>query len=215
MALITNVKAGSITNLSDARYFSALGVSWIGFALEEQSTKAIDPETVNEMLEWLYGPTITGEFTNKTMREVNHLVEYLQLGAVQLGPSYTAEDCQNANSLVIKEVSLSSDATYDHLADTLAAFHGSVTYFLINGRSHDIDWQQFQEGNPVDTDQLRSLCQKFPVLLDLSFSDETVLDVLEEVQPTGINLTGGEEIEVGVKQFDDLDAVMEKLEIEE
>jgi phosphoribosylanthranilate isomerase len=215
MALITKVKAGSITNLSDARYFSALGVSWIGFALEEDSSKAIDPKTVNEMLEWLYGPTITGEFTNKPMREVNHLVAYLQLGAVQLGPAYSAEDCHEAAVPVIKEVALTHETTYQQLTDTLTEYYNSATYFLLNGRSHNIGWNQLRDGHPADTDQLRYLCQQFPVLLDLPFSDETVLDVLEEIQPAGINLTGGEEIEVGVKQFDELDAVMEKLEVDE
>lgn len=215
MALKTQVKAGSITNLSDARYFSALGVEWIGFALDESSPKTIAPNTVHEMLEWLFGPTNTGEFRQKEMREVNHLAQYLSLGAVQLGPGYSPEQCREATVPVIKELELSPKATADQLADTMAGFHGSVNHFLLNGREHGINWEQLQQAGPISPDDLRHLCQQFPILLDLPFSHETVLDVLEEVQPAGINLTGGEEIEVGVKTFDDLDAVMEKLEIEE
>lgn len=215
MALKTCVKAGSITNLSDARYFSALGVEWIGFTFEQDLPKAIAPDTVYEMLEWIYGPTITGEFHSKPMREVNHLVDYLSLQALQLGPAYTQQHCYEATVPVIKELQISKQTTADSIADEFAHFYGSASYFLLNGRNNGIDWEQLQNGSPISTDQLRELCQQFFIVLDVNLSAATVLDVLEEVQPAGINLIGGEETEVGVKTFDDLDAVMEKLEIED
>ena len=51
---------GSITNLTDARYFSAWEVEWLGFNLSQGEENAISPLQVAAMREWVEGPKIVG-----------------------------------------------------------------------------------------------------------------------------------------------------------
>ena len=45
--LKTKVKASSITNLTDARYFAAWGVNWLGFDLRQGSDTYVQPQLVH------------------------------------------------------------------------------------------------------------------------------------------------------------------------
>jgi phosphoribosylanthranilate isomerase len=48
MALKTKVKAGNITNLSDARYCAGMGVDWLGFPAD-----VVNPDTFKEITNWV------------------------------------------------------------------------------------------------------------------------------------------------------------------
>ena len=62
MALTTIVKVGNITNLSDARYCAGMGVDMLGFCFEKKSEQYIDPESYKEIIGWISGPQLVGEF---------------------------------------------------------------------------------------------------------------------------------------------------------
>ncbi len=60
--LKTLVKASNITNLTDARYFSALEVEWLGYHLEKGAETYIEPQNIIAIKEWVEGPKTVGEF---------------------------------------------------------------------------------------------------------------------------------------------------------
>jgi phosphoribosylanthranilate isomerase len=51
MSLKTKVKAGNITNLSDARYCAGMGVDWLSFPAEK-----VNPVKFKEITDWVTGP---------------------------------------------------------------------------------------------------------------------------------------------------------------
>jgi phosphoribosylanthranilate isomerase len=59
---------------------------------------------------------------------------------------------------------------------------------------------------------LQDCCSRYPVLLNINLSPAELPDFIALVQPLGLNLRGGDEERVGVKSFDELDAIFEGLE---
>ncbi len=73
------IKANSIQNLTDARYFAAWNVTWMGFSLEPGSEQYCAPQDVQEIKGWLVGPQFVGEFgLSQTAKEIRAAVELLQ-----------------------------------------------------------------------------------------------------------------------------------------
>ena len=55
------VKAGSITNLTDARFFAAYDVDFIGFNFDPKSPDYISPQNALAIKGWITGPKIVAE----------------------------------------------------------------------------------------------------------------------------------------------------------
>ena len=67
MSLKCFVKVGSVNNLSDARYFSAMNVNLLGFKLMDKNEDSITLESLNEIKNWISGVEIIGEFGNSNI----------------------------------------------------------------------------------------------------------------------------------------------------
>lgn len=61
MPLKTVVKVGNISNLSDARYCSGMGVEMLGFRVLEGQPNYIAPKLFQEIRGWVTGPKIVAE----------------------------------------------------------------------------------------------------------------------------------------------------------
>ncbi len=81
--LRTKVKASSVTNLTDARYFAAWEVYWLGFDLDPHSERHVSPTAFEAIREWVDGVEVTGEFNLQSPEEIREAVEVLRLDAVQ------------------------------------------------------------------------------------------------------------------------------------
>jgi len=79
-----SVKASQITNLTDARYFAAREVEWLGFNLDTGSENAIPPQQISAIKEWVEGPKIVVEFGLQSPDEIKQAVDYFDLDAIQV-----------------------------------------------------------------------------------------------------------------------------------
>lgn len=61
MPLKTVVKVGNISNLSDARYCSGMGVEMLGFRVLEGQENYVSPKLFQEIRGWVTGPKIVAE----------------------------------------------------------------------------------------------------------------------------------------------------------
>ncbi|MGH1336690.1 MAG: N-(5'-phosphoribosyl)anthranilate isomerase [Aureispira sp.] len=207
------IKASSIQNLTDARYFAAWHVEWLGFSLELGHANYTRPQDVKEIKEWLVGPKIVGEFgLAQSLGEIQNAVTMLNLDAVQLG-QYADEDLlQGLTEIpVLQEWVLSN---WEALPDFEAHCKKTtewVDYYSLNLEKSGLSWTTLQE-QPNTLQQLQALCEEYPILLSLRCSPEELEAVIQHIQPYGLSFEGGEEERVGVKSFDDLDALFETLE---
>ncbi len=211
----TKIKASSIANLTDARYFAAWHVEWLGFNFSAGTAAFIAPIQAKAIQEWVDGPKIVGEFDLESSQEILEIAKIVALDGVQLG-MYAGLDtvmALNGRFFVIKELVIETQtdpATIEHLLDDFAPH---VQLFLFNFDKSGMTWQNLEKSSQLSPAWLRDCCQRYPVLLSIAIPSEAARGILEDLQPAGINLFGGDEERVGVKSFDELDALLEQLEI--
>ncbi len=203
--LRTKVKASSITNLTDARYFAAWEVEWIGFDL---SVGGINPLEVHAIREWLDGVKFVGEFGMQPVIDIQSAAEELNLDAIQLdhfAPLSMAQTLQDYT--LFKEIVIESLEELSSLSSYLSPFAPYVEYFILNFAKNGFLM------NAIELNQLVSISNKYSVLLNAVFEKSELLHLLDTVPVKGIAVNGGEEEKVGYKSFDELDEIMEALEI--
>lgn len=213
--LRTPVKASAVTNLTDARYFAAWEVNWLGFCLDPASENYVQPQVVGAIREWVDGPLIVGEFNLQTADEIRTAIELLHLDAIQAGMLTEAETLIELHSPVpvIKEIVIEPDALEGDLDDFLLQFAPLAQIFLLNFTKNGISWQALRDGAaPVSPPTLQRWCSSFPILMDIDLQPGFIDEILQQLPLRGFSLQGGEEEKTGFKSFDELDAVLEALE---
>ncbi len=208
--LKTTVKASRITNLTDARYFAAWEVNYIGFDLEVGSEYYIAPELVKAMKEWLEGPQFVAELGSFPDFDVTKsLLEALGMDAIQLGTMASNETIETFAQLglpIIKEYTWNETSNWPDIRKSFESVQNHVECFLIDFSQNNVDVASMKM-------DLKALCHSFPILIDAPISGDAIDAFLDEVQPKGLSVKGGEEEKVGYKSFDEVDDIFEALEI--
>jgi phosphoribosylanthranilate isomerase len=213
----TKIKASSIANLTDARYFAAWNVEWLGFNFSAGTSAFIAPTQAKAIQEWVDGPKTVGEFDLESSKEILAVAEVLPLDLVQVG-MYAGLDtimALNGRFPIIKELVFDQETTPATIAHLLDDFAPHIQFFLFNFDKNGISWQGIQNDKNWTPAWLRETCRQYPVLLSMAIPAEQAQEVLDDLQPAGVNLYGGDEEKVGVKSFDELDAFLEQVLKEE
>ena len=207
-----SVKASQITNLTDARYFAAREVEWLGFNLDSGTENAIPPQQVSAIKEWVEGPKIIGEFGLQSPEEIKQLSDYLELDAVQVGLFADTEAIHNIlNVPILKEIVIEHQDLegVKALIDSLASL---VEVFILDLEKNNIAWADLTSETKG---LLKSLCSEYKILFNLSLSQEELSVFIAQINPFGLVVLGDEEEKVGYKSFDELDNLLNFLETEE
>lgn len=210
------VKAGLITNLTDARYFAAREVSWLGFPVGNQPGM-IEAMKVKAIAEWVDGVEVVAEFGIEEPAAINSLAEGIGIKTVQVGTFYTLEQIKQLEGLnIIKEIVVNDELGFTNLKEHLSQFSGHCMAFLLNFSAAGYSFEHLENNQtPYSIQQLYAICQSYPIILHLDCEVEKVTRLTTDIQPLALSLHGGEEERVGVKSFDDLDEILDALEIEE
>ena len=209
--LKTRIKASSITNLTDARYFAAWEVSWLGFDLSPGSDYFIEPAKVLALKEWVEGPDSVGQFGLQSAEEITHAAETLQLDFVQVS-MFTDESVlkQLKGIKVIKEIIIEHEDAQDDIEYHINQFAPFVKVFLIDFSKNEYP---FSSLSAETKDYLKELCKQHKIILSIDIQPTELEEILDHIQPHGLQVKGGEEEKVGLKSFDELDLIFEALEI--
>ncbi len=195
------IKASRITNLTDARYFAAKEVDFLGFNLEEGTDAYLDPMYMKAIREWVQGPKITGEFSRSPAPVVREYASFFGLDAVQVTQAHRVQLPELEGLTVI--LALEPGAEPDSLEQMFHECAPYVAYFLV----------QFNPGtSPLqETEFWRKCAASYPLLLGGDIPGAEMPAILEQICPAGIGFTGGEEEQVGVKSFDEIEEIFELL----
>ncbi|MBL7828806.1 MAG: hypothetical protein JNJ57_19375 [Saprospiraceae bacterium] len=198
------IKASRITNLTDARYFAAKEVQYLGFNLEEGTEHYLDPMYMKAIREWVEGPKIVGEFATASPAYAAEAAAFFGLDAVQIN----AEGNLNAlDQLAGIETILRIDgglepALIRQIMSGAAAF---VDVYLLDF-THVHNWEDrlFK-----DIETWNELFDLRPTLLQADIAIFRLSDLFQHFRLAGLSVVGGEEEQVGVKSFDELDELFE------
>lgn len=187
MSLKTKVKAGNITNLSDARYCAGMGVDWLSFPAD-----VVNPTTFKEITDWVTGPQFVLEVNESTPidRVGQYQVSTLEITSSQLDlidrlPSFEWIITLPLSSWVVQK-------------NELIRCKDKISLLVL-----DFDHQ--------DQDAIFDIAAHFKILINQS--DKYTLDSLLELPIEGINVTGESELKPGLKDFEKLASILEELEV--
>ncbi|MFT4667048.1 MAG: phosphoribosylanthranilate isomerase [Polaribacter sp.] len=214
--LKTNIFAGGITNLTDARYFAARGAQFLSFNLEQGATLGISSEKTAAIKEWVEGPSFIGVFQITPLEDIRFLVERLNLHMVQVGPFISLDDLRN-NPIgipLVREVIIEQLNDFSTLSNELETLSSFFDYILINFEKNGIAWSAIREDSTVFT-MLKNWSADSKLILAIAHDPSETQEILDELNPNGLYLQGGEEEKVGFKSFDDLDEILDVVEEEE
>lgn len=187
MSLKTKVKAGNITNLSDARYCAGMGVDWLSFPVH-----VVNPVTFKEITDWVTGPEFILEVNETTTLEIIEQypvrtleISYDQLSLIDLIPS--------ASWIVTTPLS-----AWDSVKSELLKYKHKITFLVV-------------EPDGPDLHQLHEVATHFKLLINQS--DQYPIVELLSLPIEGINVAGDRELKPGLKDFDKLSSILEDLEV--
>lgn len=185
------VKICGITNLEDALCCQKLGVTALGFVFAE-SKRQVNVEQVYRITKQL-SPLIikVGVFVDEDPHRVKEIMKDCHLDLAQLHGKETPSDCEPLEGRVIKGFRAGQDRPDSIWRE--AAIRGILvdTYSACSagGTGKTFDWKL--------TAEYRNL--GFPLILAGGLNPENIEQAIRTVQPDGIDLSSGVELEPGLK----------------
>jgi phosphoribosylanthranilate isomerase len=203
------LKASSITNLSDARYFASYGINMIGFCFDPQSANFMNPFRVKEITGWIEGPKIVGEFKNLSVEAINETIISQNLHYAQINLADISPEHATINSVpLIVEIAVVVETNFNKVAIQLEKIFRNGDLVLLN----------LTALSPLNentlNDFVKNICRRYPTLLDYNFSSENISSMVQQFNPAGICLHGSHEEKIGTKSFEALDALMSAIQEE-
>ena len=185
------VKICGIISFNDAIIAVNCGASALGFILYEKSPRYINAEILKT---WISNVPSSvkkvGVFVNKDVDKVNKIAEELNLGMVQLHGDESPEYCNQMIKPVIKVFRVNNKFDSIMLNNYQVATFLFDTYNKENhgGTGESFDWQSILQLNT-----------EIPVILSGGLNADNVLEGIEVVKPSAVDVNSGVEAALGKK----------------
>ena len=199
MSFLTKVKLGQVSNLSDARYAAAVGIDYIGFCFDPTNENYIAPIKAKEMMDWVTGSHLVAEFGEQPFNEIKDISELLKVDVIELNNSILPDELPALGKAIIKKIDV-NQFTPETLAIEIKAYAGYCDAFHLYASSLP---------EKYDCVDMVNLCHAYQIIWGLQLSTHSLLNTLESFKPFAINLTGGDEEQIGVKDFEGLNELLE------
>jgi phosphoribosylanthranilate isomerase len=183
MALITKVKAGSVSSLSDARYFAGMGVDWLGFDVDPDSPHYVSPELYQSMAGWVTGPKRVVELPALNKIDFKNILEIYSPDAWEVDASQLQALKSNTNLPIFVRVNL--DKTQVSPESLI------VADLIIVTTSQPLQKKEI----------INSLSKVADVFLSIESHEQDAKSLLTILPLAGICLKGSPETKVGLKDY--------------
>lgn len=187
-----------INNLSDARYCAGMGADKLTFILDPALPGHLDTQTVKELAGWIAGVELIGEFDQLSSFEINAIAADCALDAVLLRSPRSAEELAEIAPPVFVELTLESAI----LAQPLPTSPVGLVVELPETISAET------------IAALRNIANQRPLWLGPGLHPDRARDLSSQLPLAGLTFPSGDEVKPGLRDFDQLEAVFEALEID-
>ncbi|MEZ4805751.1 MAG: hypothetical protein R2852_09780 [Bacteroidia bacterium] len=86
------LKFSSVNNLSDARYAAGAWADFLGLNFNPTHEKYLEPAKAKEILSWINGPLICGEFSNQPIEWIKDFIQAMGLKVIQIPATYPNQE---------------------------------------------------------------------------------------------------------------------------
>ena len=187
-----------INNLSDARYCAGMGADKLTFILDPALPGHLDTKTVKELAGWIAGVELIGEFDQLSSFDINAIAAECALDAVLLRSPRSAEELAEIAPPVFVELTLESAI----LAQPLPTSPVGLVVELPETISAET------------IAALRNIANQRPLWLGPGLHPDRARDLSSQLPLAGLTFPSGDEVKPGLRDFDQLEAVFEALEID-
>jgi phosphoribosylanthranilate isomerase len=192
--LITKVKAGAVSSLSDARFFAGMGVDWLGFDVNPTSESFVNVDLYKSLVGWVSGP-----------KRVIEIPKALDTDSIaKLISDYLPECIEVELSEIEKfnyDLPIFARAQLEDIH--ISKITSSIKYLVLETNADLFKY----------ADELKSLATQTSILVSISPNQQDIKKVLDELPIAGIALRGSKEVQTGIKDYD-YSELLESLETE-
>lgn len=183
------LKIASITNLTDARFFSAVGAHYLGFCFDVLNEKNISITHAKEIINWLHQPVLVGEFGHhQPTEEIEFIAKEMKLNEIQIPFSHPHKaELPFEKFLVLDENQFTLHST-------------DFTDYLVLKINKDY----------INNKLLIDFIAKNKVFIEADFTKETIKSIIEKLNPYGIQFSCKKETKTG---FSNVEEYAELLDI--
>jgi phosphoribosylanthranilate isomerase len=198
----TKIYAGQIDNLTDARYFAAWYVNWMGFTMEKCISGVLPIQQIAAIKEWVDVESFVLEYSG--LEDPIIILEHchlLDIHNVKVGPFCPGSSLkQLQDKRVFKDLIFENHTPLNTLSSNIENEKEFVDHFIIKGQSN------CQSHSLEETFKQFSFYFDVPDMASFIDGGNFEAEICE-----GIVVKGGEEEKVGLKSFAELDEVYELL----
>lgn len=195
-------KICGITNLDDANVAVENGASAIGFIFYEKSPRTISINNAKSISKHL-PKTIArvGVFVNHEKDFIHEAISEVPLDMIQLHSDETPDFCNQFDVAILKALRIKNEASLSVMDQY------DVAVFLLDTFSND------QYGGTGETFDWSVLNRKFktPIILSGGLNSENILDAIDAVNPSAVDVNSGVESSPGKKDFNKLKSLFKNL----
>ena len=188
-----------INNLSDARYCAGMGADKLTFVLDPALPGHLDAKAMKELSGWIAGVELIGEFDQLSAPEINALAAECALDAVLLRSHRTPDELAEIAPPVYLELPAAG------LATGPAALPAGPVGFVVELPA---------EAAVNAPASLAALASQVPLWLGPGLHPEVARELAARLPLAGLSFPSGDEVKPGLRDFDQLEAVFEALELE-
>lgn len=183
------LKISSISSLTDARFFSAIGADYLGFCFDVLNENNISIAKAKEIVNWLHEPVIVGEFgLHQTKEEIQFIAEEMNLNEIQIPILHPNIIELNFDKFI--EIK-------DWITVQNSEFSDSL---LIKIKESDIK-----------NIELKNFISKNKVFIDADFTKENITKIVETLNPYGIQIACKKEEKPGFSFVDEYAEILENI----
>ncbi len=198
MSLKYFVHVSSISNLSDARYCSGMMVDSLGYNFDEYSNYKISTDFSKEISKWVNGVKFIAEFNNSSIKYINSILDKGYFDAIELNIENSTNGLNFDPKNIIVKISNPDIINYD-INDFLRLNFPKIETLVIDNL------------NIKNIERLENLDKKYMLIINPYCNLETVLKFLDKSN-YGLLLKGSNEIRPGLKDYDSISNILEKIE---
>lgn len=197
------VKICGISRLSDAIFACEAGADAIGLVFYKPSSRYVDIAMATTIADGM-PPFVqrVGLFVNASVAEVRQILESVDLDLLQFHGDETAEYCESFKKAYIKAITMKSGLD---IAGKMAEYPGAKGFLLDTyhpqqpgGTGEVFNWEHFPK------------TASKPLILAGGLTADNVQQAIQTCQPYAVDVSGGVEIDKGIKSTDKIRAFINK-----
>ncbi|MFC1904193.1 phosphoribosylanthranilate isomerase [Chloroflexota bacterium] len=194
---MTNVKICGLSEIEHALVASEAGADFLGVVFTP-SRRQVSPEKALPLVEAVHSlrpcPSVVGVFVNSEIQEVNRIAEYCRLDWVQLSGDETWDYCQAVEWPVIKVIHVANHKTDREIINEIeTGYQLCLKHGLICMLDAPVGSTYGGTGEAFDWQLAREVSARFPVVVAGGLTPANVGQLLDEVQPWGVDVSSGVE----------------------